>query len=310
MVIIDAHMHLWDKIDGFLGEPVRSIGNGLVTIGNQKFLGMPPYLLDGRCPYEIALSVMDSAGVYAAVVTQEYLDGNQNVYLAEVEKKNPDRFFVHGLLDFFHPEKLDEEFEEMVRKHRFKGIKVPAMNLPKAEPRIFLTDPGLTSVFEKMENKGMVLSIDLDYGDSQVAEMREVAQSFPRLIITLGHFAMANRQGWLKQLSLAEEANIFVECGGIAWLYRQDGPLFPRAQEAFRIAADHIGVEKLMWGSDHPRTMADFTYEQVLDFLLHGCAFFTDEQKKMILGETALKLYGFKKPSEKYLRVKKLTENG
>jgi len=166
------------------------------------------------------------------------------------------------------------------------------------------------AVFEKMEKRGMVLSIDLDYGDSQVKEMREVARSFPQLTITLGHFAMANRKGWLEQLNLAEESNVYVESGGITWLFRQEGPPFPGAQEAFRIAGEHVGVEKLMWGSDHPRTMVDFTYEQVLDFLLNGCAFFTDGQKKAILGETALKVYGIKKPSKEPERIKKITEDG
>ena len=310
MVIIDTHMHLWDKIKGDVGYPVRSAGNGLVTVGSQKMLGMSPYLLDGRCPYEIALSVMNAAGVDAAVVTQEYLDGNQNAYLAEVQKKCPERFFIHGLLDFFRPDELLNEFKEVIRKYGFKGIKVPAMNLPKAKPRIFLTDQRLMSVFEQMEKRRMILSIDLDYGDSQVKEMHEVARSFPRLTITIGHFAMANRKDWLKQLSLAEEPNIYVESGGITWLFRDDGPPFPGAQEAFRKAVDLVGAGKLMWGSDHPRTMVDFTYEQTLDFLLHGCPFFTDDQKKVILGETAMKIYGFKWPLEERRRIKKITEMG
>ena len=310
MVIIDAHMHLWNRVEGDIGQPVRSIGNGLVTIGGQKILGMPPYLLDGRCTCEIALAVMNAAGVYAAVITQEYLDGNQNAYLAEVQKKYPGRFFIHGLLDFFQLERLSDEFEEVISTYEFRGIKAPAMNLPKAKPRIFLTERNLMSVFERMEKRRMILSIDLDYGDTQVEEMRDVARSFPALTITIGHFAMVNRKDWLKQLLLAEEPNVYIESGGITWLYRQEGPPFHAAQEAFRIAAEQVGVGKLMWGSDHPRTMVDFTYEQTLDFLLYGCSFFSDSEKAAILGETALKVYVFSKPPEDYQRIKKITEDG
>jgi len=71
-MIIDAHMHLWDKLRGNVGVPVRPLRNGLIEVGRERFLGMPPYLRDGRCPDEIALAVMDAAGVEAAVVTQEY----------------------------------------------------------------------------------------------------------------------------------------------------------------------------------------------------------------------------------------------
>ena len=84
-MIIDAHIHLWDRIKGDIGEPVRARRNGIVTIGGREVLGMPPYLLDCRCPCEIFLSVMDAAGVDAAVVTQEYLDGNQNAYLSDIQ---------------------------------------------------------------------------------------------------------------------------------------------------------------------------------------------------------------------------------
>ena len=307
-MIIDAHIHLWDRVEGDIGEPVRARCNGVVTICGQEVLGMPPYLLDGRCPYEIFLSVMDAAGVDAAVVTQEYLDGTQNAYLANVQKKCPDRFFVHGLLEFRRPERLADEFRNVTRKYGFKGIKLPASYLANSEPRIFLTDPRLMSVFEQMEERQMILSVDLDRGESQVEEMREVARAFPELIIVVGHFAMANREGWLKQLSLAEEPNVYIESGGITWLYRDENPPFPGAQEAFREAVNCVGAEKLMWGSDFPRTMVDFTYEQTLDFLLRGCTFLSDNQKAAILGETAVRLFGFNKLPETRKRIKKITE--
>ena len=43
------------------------------------------------------------------------------------------------------------EFGDVMQKYGFRGIKVPAMNLPKAEPRIYLTDRRIMEVFEKME---------------------------------------------------------------------------------------------------------------------------------------------------------------
>jgi len=307
-MIIDTHMHLWDRVTGDTGEPVHSLGNGMITIGGQKMLGMPPYLLDGRASCELFMSVMDAAGVDAAVVTQEYLDGDQNEYLAGVQKKHPDRFFVHGLLEFRRPDRLADEFQEVNERYGFRGVKLPASYLTEADPRIHLTDSRLMAVFEQMENRGMILSADLASGNAQVEEMREAARSFPDMAIVLGHFAMANREGWQEQLSLAEEPNIYIESGGITWLFRTEGPPFPGAKEAFRVAMERVGTDKLMWGSDFPRTMVDFTYEQTLDFLLHGCLFLSDDEKAAILGSTALKLFGFKKPESERQRPKKITE--
>ena len=46
------------------------------------------------------LSNMDYAQVSAAVVTQEFIDGIQNGYLAEVARKYPDRFFVCSMCEY------------------------------------------------------------------------------------------------------------------------------------------------------------------------------------------------------------------
>ena len=307
-MIIDAHMHLWDKVHGDIGKPVRSTGNGMVTIGGSEVLGMPAYLPDGRATCEIFLSLMDAAGVDAAVVTQEYLDGSQNEYLARVKERHPGRFFVHGLLEFRRPDELADEFSEVIETFGFQGIKLPAAYLAENEPRIYLTDKHLMHVFGRMESQGMILSADLYQGDTQVVELREVARAFPRLTIALGHFAMANRKGWKDQMLLAEEPNIYVESGGITWLFRQEGPPFPGAREAFRTAVDLVGAEKLMWGSDFPRTMVDFTYEQTLDFLRDGCDFLSDGEKTAILGGTACRLFEFGEPPEPRTRPKKITE--
>ena len=47
-MIVDAHMHVWDKVDGVVngGVPVKPLGNGMIRIGDQAMLGMPASHLD------------------------------------------------------------------------------------------------------------------------------------------------------------------------------------------------------------------------------------------------------------------------
>ena len=88
MIIIDSHVHLWKKQHGlFQGKPVISLNNGLSDFGGEIRQMMPPYMIDGENNAEMLISNMDYAGVSAAVVTQEIIDGNQNDYLVEVKKK-------------------------------------------------------------------------------------------------------------------------------------------------------------------------------------------------------------------------------
>ena len=292
-MIIDAHMHLWDQVAGRLGgQKVRPLRQGMVRIGRHVVQGMPSWFSDGRNPAELALAAFDEAGVDGAVVTQEYLDGNQNRYLLQVQKKYPRRFFVHGLIDFTRPETLGREFQQVVKKG-FRGIKCPAMSLPSLARPVRLDQKELMAVWEEMAHRKMVLSIDLAAGDVQVGQMKNVIRRFPDLPVAIGHFGMAGRGNWMAQVRLAEFENVYIECGGIIWLFRQEGPAFPLAQAKIKQAWKAVGARKLMWGSDYPRTMVDFTYRQSLSWARNGCEFFSAEERADFLGRNAARLYGF-----------------
>lgn len=290
-MIIDAHMHLWDKINGSLGkQPVKPVKNGIIKVGDKIYQGMPTYFGDCRSTAESALAAMEDAGVWNAIVTQEYLDGNQNNYLLNIQKKYPKRFFVHGLLDFRKPRNLKKDFQ-ILRKKGFQGVKCPAMFLP--EINIKLDSLELMYVWQEMESNGMILSIDLASGRVQVKQMENIIRHFGELKMCIGHFGMGGHKGWMEQIQLAEAKNVYIESGGMIWLFRREGPPFRQAQAAIKRALKAVGYKKLMWGSDYPRTMVDFTYRQSLDFVRYGCDFMSKKERQAFLGDNAAKVYGF-----------------
>ncbi|MHB9070193.1 MAG: amidohydrolase family protein [Sedimentisphaerales bacterium] len=291
-MIIDAHIHLWNKVTGRLGmQKVSPVANGVIRIGSKEYQGMPSWFRDCRSSAELAKAAFDDAGVDAAVVTQEYLDGNQNEYLLDAQKKYPGLFFVHGLIGFGEPKRLRNEFASVCKKG-FRGIKCPAMFLPQLGVK--LDEPDLMYVWEQMEAEGIVLSIDLTPGDVQVGQMKNVIRNFTKLKIAIGHFGMVGHGNRMSQIRLAEFENVYIECGGIIWLFRQEGPPFKQAQSKIRQAMKAVGAKKLMWGSDYPRTMVDFTYRQSLELATKGCDFMNEDEKKAFLGGNAARIYGFK----------------
>lgn len=307
-MIIDAHMHLWDKIDGRLGlQKVKPLKNGVIQVGRGRYQGMPSWFSDCRNPAELAVAAFDEAGVDAAVVTQEYLDGNQNGYLLKVKKRYSQRFFVHGLIDFTRPDQLKNEFLRVV-KQGFKGIKCPAMFLGQLSRPVHLDDPALMAIWEQMQERKMVLSIDLAPGDIQVAQMKNVLKRLPHLKVAIGHFGLVGQGNWMGQIRLARFENVYIECGGIIWLFRHEGPPFRKAQARIKQAVKAVSANKIMWGSDYPRTMVDFTYRQSLEFALNGCEFLTTAEKDRFLGGNAARLYGFKYKSKRRKPATRITE--
>ena len=197
-MIIDAHAHLWLKQDTVVdGMPIRTMENGRSLFMGEVRQMVPPFMIDGVNSAEVFLSNMDYAQVSAAVITQEFIDGIQNSYLAEVAQKYPNRFFVCGMCEFRKPGFLPQAQELL--ENGFRAIKIPAQRLLLKEGRVMLTSDEMMQMFHLMEQKGAILSIDLADGDLQVAEMEEIVQECPGLKIAIGHFGMVTVDGWQKQ---------------------------------------------------------------------------------------------------------------
>lgn len=289
--IIDAHAHLWLRQDTVVdGLPIRTLENGRSEFMGEIRQMVPPFMVDGVNSAEVFLSNMDYAQVAASVITQEYIDGIQNEYLAEVVARYPGRFFVCGMCEFRRPGYL-EQAKELISQG-FKAIKIPAQRLLLKEGRVMLNCSEMMEMFRYMEEREVMLSIDLADGAVQVSEMEEVIRECPRLKIAIGHFGMVTRPEWKEQIKLARHPNVMIESGGITWLFNDEFYPFNGAVKAIREAADLVGMEKLMWGSDYPRTITAITYKMSYDFIIKTPEL-TETEKRLFLGENARSFYGF-----------------
>ena len=58
-----------------------------------------------------------------------------------------------------------------------------------------LNNEEMMAMFHYMEERNVILSIDLADGATQVPEMEEIIQECPRLKIAIGHFGMVTLTG-------------------------------------------------------------------------------------------------------------------
>ena len=298
-MIIDAHSHLWLRQDtqwnGLVIKTKDGNGSRSEFLGEERQM-LPPFMIDGRNTAEVFLSNMDYAQVGAAVVVQEFIDGIQNGYLKTVQRQYPNRFFCYAMVDYLR-DGFYEEALHLLAVDGFRGMAIPGHRLLGRK----LTEPEMMKMFKLMEGNDWYLSITLADGDEQVAELREVIAECPRLRIAIGHLGMADQpltpswenESWRQQILLARNKNVMVESGGITWLYNTEFYPFPSAVRAIREAADLVGWDKLMWGSDYPRTITAITYRMSYDFITKSTEL-TDAQKTAFLGENACRFYGFK----------------
>lgn len=276
-MIIDAHTHLWKKQNGRVdGRPVTALVNGRSDFGGEIRQMMPPYMLNGENAADMLLSNMDYAGVNGAVITQEEIDGNQDDYLLTAKAKYPDRLKICSLYEENKPYQLDG----------FDGIKICAGRLPTQD----LTKH--YKVFEAADKKDMFISIDMADGDLQTKSLLDMIQQYPNLKIAIGHFGMVTTKGWEEQIKLAQNKNVFIESGGITWLFNDEFYPYPSAISSILQAADICGFDKLMWGSDYPRTMVEITYKMSFDFILKSNDISIADKEKFLY-KNAKEFYGF-----------------
>ena len=281
-MIIDSHSHLWLRQDALVdGQAVRTLeGNGSRSLffGEERQM-LPPFMIDGRNTAEVFLSNMDYAQVSAAVVVQEVIDGCQNEYLTEVQQRWPDRFFCMGMCH-------TEDEAARLKAAGLKGIAIPGH-------RISTPLHDMMPMFKYMEREGMILSMCLGEDERQIAEMGEIIEECPGLRVAIGHFGMVTTSAFESQVKLAlRSKNVMIESGGITWLYNSEFYPFPSAVRSIRLAADWVGMDRLMWGSDYPRTITAITYRMSYDFILKSREM-SDADKAAFLGENAKRFYGF-----------------
>ena len=295
-MIIDAHSHLWLRQDtSWNGLPIRSLRNGRSIFLGEEVQMLPPFMIDGQNTAEVFLSNMDYAQVGGAVVVQEFIDGLQNDYLRKVSRQHPDRLFCYAMADYLQDGFYDDA-QRLLLEEGFRGMAIPGHRLLGRS----LTHPEMMQMFQLMEANDKYLSITLADGDRQVDELREVISEYPKLKIAIGHLGMANppqsapweNESWRRQIRLALNEQVMIESGGITWLYNSEFYPFPSAVRAIREAADLVGIGKLMWGSDYPRTITAITYRMSYDFLMRSPLLNKDEQEAF-LGGNAQRFYGF-----------------
>ena len=276
-MIIDAHVHLWRKQAGLVdGMPVYPLENGRAMLKGEVRQMLPPYMTDNKNTAARLLSNMDFALVSGAVVTQEYMDGNQDDYLRRVRRSHPKRLRVCALYE----EKGEVDARGM------DGIKLCGGRLKATD----LTRHA--AVFAQADREDKFIAIDMLEGNGQVASLREMIQQFPNLRVAIGHFGMVTVPGWREQIKLARYPNVRIESGGITWLFNSEFYPYPSAARAIAEARDLCGMDKLMWGSDYPRTMTAITYRMSWDFL-ERTDLLTPEEKNLFLFENARAFYRF-----------------
>jgi len=307
MMIIDAHIHIFDKIQGYLGRgEVRSLGYGKLKFGTGEELRFfPPLSAESNFLPEVALEYMNWIGVAKAVILQGSVYGFMNEYIKMVVDKWPNRFIGAGILDPFSSE-MESLFKRLTNDLGFKIIKLELSEqagLAGIHPLLELHKAPFDKLWKMAESNNVKVVLDLGPVGSkvyQVENLKKIIKNHPRLKIIFPHLGYPPFQAgensekyriWKELISLAENSNVWFDLSALPYNLPNEEYPYPSAQKFVEQAYKLIGAEKLIWGSDIPALLTKATYKQLLNFILKECKFLNKQDKKKIMGENACKVY-------------------
>lgn len=240
--------------------------------------------LDQYVPLEVLLKQMDKSRIDKTVLVQ-YSAGHpppgniDNTYICQSVREHPQRLAAIGIVDWTKEYALDV-LGYWVEEQGMQGIRMAGA----AE------SPGKNkhAIWKKAAELNIIVSVT-----GKIDPIAKIAKKFPDLNLQIEHSGKPDINKDLV-LGLSEYPNVSVKfsVGGVRELshqpfpYRDAYPFLKRIYEGF-------GPERIMWGSDYPACLEYASYDKCLSFIREEMDYLTEEDKDLILGKTALKMYGF-----------------
>jgi predicted TIM-barrel fold metal-dependent hydrolase len=307
-MIIDAHAHIFSKVDGLIGKgTTESAPYGNLLVGGEKLIQLiPPLNVETTHPPEILLKNMDWAGVDKAVLLQGSFYGARNDEVRDACARYPDRFVGAAFLDPWESNARDE-FDRLFDEERFPILKMEISletGLGGLHPDLQLDDPDVDWLWDGLEQRGIVLTLDpgrVGGPSYQTAAMRDIIESHPELTVVLCHLGFPTREiidrndlekQWEDFVSLGRLPNVWFDLSALPHRAEETYP-FPTMGTWIRRAIELIGPDKVMWGTDVPGLYTAGTYQQLLSAYQELLSDLTASERSGIFGETALSVYPF-----------------
>lgn len=277
MKIIDAHAHVVQCIagTGSQGE-LRPCGGGraVYATGN-AFQILPPEIGEYDATPEALLRVMDAHGVEKAVLLQGNYFGFQNLYTYQAVRAYPERFVGAASYDPFSAQ-ADKIKAHLFDELGFRIVKFEVSGgsgLMANHPPVDLDGEVLHAAYRHAADRDLIFVIDIGKPRSvswQVDALSRAIARYPGMRFVVCHLLSPQLgDGELLKRSLDKLAvpNVWFDLAALCLNTKPEAFPYPAAREYVRDAADIVGTDRLLWGSDMPSALTRDSYRHFVDFI-------------------------------------------
>jgi predicted TIM-barrel fold metal-dependent hydrolase len=278
-LLIDTHLEVWTLDPKFpFAHPER-----------------PNLKVSAPAPIENQVEQMKDFGLkYAVLINPRYF-GWDNSYISHSLHKYPKLFVAHGLLNPEDP-KAPERLRYWIREHHFQGMRFSPIYHPRST---WLNAKESYPLWKEAERLRAVFNFYIL--PHQMPMLEDMAGRFPGVKIVIDHLGKPDLKlpdpwpEFRKMFALKKFPHVWVSASEPYELsltkdypYRDTIPFFKATYEEF-------GGKQLIWGTGYPRPRWELPMDKELEFVDKILDFYTPQDRELLLGRNALKIWRFPK---------------
>jgi len=277
-LIIDTHLEVWTSDPRFpFHHPERP---------DLKHVPMD-------APIENEVQQMKDFGLRYAVLINPRYYGWDNSYIDHSLHSYPNLFVAHGLLNPEDPKMVDT-FRYWIKERGFQGMRFSPLYHPKST---WLNSKEHYPLWQEAEKLHAVFNYYIL--PHQMPMLEDMAGRFPGVKIVIDHLGKPDlhlADPWpefRKMFRLKRFPQVWVSASepyelslGKDFPYRDTIPFFKATYEEF-------GGKQIIWGTGYPRPRWELPMDKELEFVEKVLDFYSEIDRKRILGENALRIWKF-----------------
>jgi L-fuconolactonase len=253
---------------------------------------------DGRGTVEQLIYEMDVHGVELATVVCAAIENNPNNldYVEFACERYPDRLLMVADHDCqwsetYHRPGSAERLRALADRYRLVGFTHYVLE----ENDGWLRSEDADAVFKFAAERRLI--VNLAAHPAWHADLREIAARHPTVTVlchTVGGIRAQDglgAPGFAEVLASADVPNIHIKLAGLHYCTdRGWNHPWPDVLAAIERIYESFGPSRLYWGSDFPASKRFTTYRQSLEAIRSHCAFLSEDDLRLILGENLRRL--------------------
>jgi predicted TIM-barrel fold metal-dependent hydrolase len=198
---------------------------------------------------------------------------------------------VFGRFDPLAPDN-EGRLKEFMAQEGMLGVRI-TLHQPPYDT--WLREGLLNDFLAAVEKLGIPLELFAPY---QTRELHDVVKRYPGILIMLDHMGLRRLPqyadnwfwNWSEILKLGEQPNIWMKVSYFPEAAPQGEKYpFPTSKQRFSELYDHIGADKMIWGSNYPPVLRVGTYPEAVTFISQECDFLSEADRSAIFAGNFIK---------------------